>query len=189
MNLFVSLLTDFFIVFMLFILWAWDLPQGSRLNRLAFKFRWVVERLGLFHGWQLFSPDPKTDNYRLQFKLRLADDSIITIEPEYLRYPDVQRQPVRYRWTKIKSALLRADAISLRTSVCKYAAAEFMAQHAPEAQQSDKRPVEVQIVRWRQPIVPLESKETAGCQPYKQRIIYTQTISLASLVARCSMRD
>ena len=188
MNSIETLLTDCFIALMLFILWAWDLPQRSRLNRLAIKLKWPIERLGLFHSWQMFSPDPVTDNYRLQFKLRLADGSVVAIEPEYFRYPGMQRQHVRYRWTKIKISLLRTEAAPLRASMCKFVAAEFLAQFAAEARQPDKSPVEVQIVRWRQPIAPLEAKESAGREPYKRRIIYTQPIAHASVEKKYAER-
>lgn len=182
MNSIETLLINCFIVLMLFILWAWDLPERSLLNRLAMKLKRPIQRLGLSHGWQLFSPDPAIDNYRLQFKLRLADGSVVVIEPEYLRHPDVQRQAVRYRWTKLKNSLLRVEAGPLRASMCKYVAAEFLAQFAVEAQ-PDKSPVEVQIVRWRQRIAPFEAKGTERCEPYKRRIIYTQPIGPASLAA------
>jgi hypothetical protein len=173
MNSIETILTDCFIALMLFILWAWDLPERSLLNRLAVKSKWPIQRLGLVHGWRLFSPDPATDNYRLQFKLRLADGSVVAIEPEYFRFPEVQRQPVRYRWTKMKNTLLRAESAPLRASVCKYVAAEFQAQSANKAQQ----PVEVQLVRWRQCIAPFGAKEIESCEPYKRRIIYTQPIN------------
>jgi hypothetical protein len=176
------ILTDLFIALMLFILWAWDLPRQSLLNRLAMKLRWPIQRLGLFHGWQLFSPDPSIDNYRLQFKLNFADGSVVTIEPEYLRHPREQLQRVRYRWTKIKGSLLRVESGPLRASMCKYVAAEYLGQFAIEARH-DKCPVEVQIVRWRQRIGPLEAGDSASCEPYKFRIIHTQPISQAPRAA------
>lgn len=179
MNSIEAILINCFIGLMLFILWAWDLPQRSLLNRLVIKLRWPVQRLGLWHSWQMFSPDPLIDNCRLQFRIRLADGSVIAVEPEYLRYPEAQRHPVHQRWAKIKISLLRAENRPLRASMCKYVAAEFLAQFAAEAQQLDKRPVEVQIVRWRQRIVPLEAKEKARDEPYKPRIIYTQPIGPA----------
>src|SRR5262245_4129165 len=111
MNTIEAILIDCFIALMLFILWAWDLPPESRAHRLALKLRRPVLRLGLYHSWRLFSPDPKSDNYRLQFRLRLADGSVVAIEPDYLRYPGSQRQPVRYRWTKIKGSLLQPEAV------------------------------------------------------------------------------
>jgi hypothetical protein len=177
MNSIEALLIDCFIALMLFILWAWDLPEGSLLNRLVIKLRWPIQRLALVHGWKMFSPDPVSDNYRLQFRLRLNDGSIVTIEPEYFRFPEAQRQPVRYRWTKIKTSLQRAESAPLRASMCKYIAAEFLTQHP------DKKPVEVELVRWRQSIAPLEARETAMCEPYKRRIIYTQPISPVTLAA------
>jgi len=183
MNSIETLLIDCFIALMLFILWAWDLPRHSLLNRLAIKMRWPIQRLGLFHSWQMFSPDPALDNYRLQFMLRLADGSIVAIEPEYFLYPEAQRQHFRYRCSKIKRSLLRAEAGPLRASMCKYVAAEFLAQFPAETRQPDKSPVEVQLVRWRQPIVPFEARETTSREPYKRRIIYTQPISAAPPVA------
>jgi hypothetical protein len=178
-----TLLIDCFIGLMLFILWAWDLPPHSPLNRLVIKLKGPIQRLGLVHGWRLFSPDPATDNYRLQFVLRLADGSVVAIEPEYFRFPEVQHQPVLYRWTKIKITLLRVESAPLRASMCKYVAAEFLAQFAAVARTPDKRPVEVQLVRWRQSIPPLGAKATEGCEPYKRRVIYTQPISPAPLFA------
>lgn len=172
------ILIDCFIALMLFILWAWDLPRHSLLNRMVMRLRWPIQRLGLFHGWQLFSPDPSSDNYRLQFKLRLADGSVVAIEPEYLRHPREQLRPVLYRWTKIKGSLLRVEAGPLRASMCKFVAAEFLEQFAIE-ERDNKRPVEVQIVRWRQRICPLEAVNTAGYEPYKCRIIHTQPLSRA----------
>jgi hypothetical protein len=183
MNTLETLLINGFIALMLFFLWAWDLPPRSLLNRLVIKLKWPIQRLSLFHTWQMFSPDPVIDNYRLQFKLRLANGSVVAIEPEYFRYPAAQRQPVRYRWTKIKLTLLRVEAVPLRASMCKYVAADFLAQLAAEARQPDKMPVEVQIIRWRQRIVPLEAKATASGEPYKCRIIYTQPINPATRVA------
>ena len=182
MNSIETLLTDGFIALMLFILWAWDLPSDSLFNRLVIKLKWPIVRLGLFHRWQMFSPDPSIDNYRLQFKLRLADGSVVAIEPEYLRFPEAQRQLVPYRWTKIKTALLWPEADPLRASMCKYVAAEFLAQFPAEAQ-PEKSPVEVQMVRWRQRIAPLESIETASGEPYKRLIIFTQPIRPATLAA------
>ncbi|HEX5080617.1 MAG TPA: hypothetical protein VFY40_01130 [Blastocatellia bacterium] len=189
MNLIETPLVDCFIALMLFILWAWDLPQHSLLNRLALKLKWPIQRLGLFHSWRMFSPDPSIDNYRLQFKLRLADGSVVAVEPEYLRFPETQRQPVRYRWSKIKNSLLRAESVPLRASMCKYVAAEFLARFVAEAQRMDKRPVDAQIVRWRQRIVPLMAKETANCEPYRQRIIHTQPINMRLPVADTAERD
>lgn len=183
-----TLLINGFIALMLFILWAWDLPPESRMNRLAMKLRLPVQRLGLFHSWRLFSPDPKRDNYRLQFKLYLADGSVVAIEPEYLRYPCVQRQSVPYRWTKMKGALLQPDAVMLRTSVCKYVAAEYVAQLAPEARLRDKQPVKVEMVRWRQSIAPFGGGEEMACEPYKRRVIYTQMIHPAALTAQVTAR-
>jgi hypothetical protein len=176
-------LTNCFIGLMLFILWAWDLPERNLLNRLVLTLKWPIRRLGLGHGWQMFSPDPVIDNCRLQFKLRLADGSIVAIEPEYLRYPLAQRQHAHYRWAEIKIALVQAGSDSLRASMCKYIAAGFLAQFAAEEQRLNKCPVEVQLVRWRQRIAPLEAKETASRDLYKQRVIYTQPISPAPLVA------
>jgi hypothetical protein len=176
MNSIEPLLINCFIALMLFILWSWDLPEHSRLNRWAVKLQWPIERLGLFHSWRMFSPDPTLDNFRLQFQLRLADGSVVAIEPEYFRFPAAQQGPVCYRWTKIKLALLWLDSSPLRASVCKYVAAEFLAK----ARQPDKRPVEVQLVRWRQPIAPFAAKEASSPAPYKRRIIYTQPISPAT---------
>jgi hypothetical protein len=177
MNSIEAILIDCFIALMLFILWAWDLPERSLLNRLAIKLKWPIQRLGLVHSWRLFSPDPATDNYRLQFNLRLADGSVIAIEPEYFRFPEIQRQPVRYRWTKMKNNLLQAESAPLRASVCKYVAAEFQAQSA-------QQPMEVQLVRWRQSIAPFGAKEIESCEPYKRRIIYTQPINPAATTVR-----
>lgn len=177
------LVTDSFIVLMLFILWAWDLPERCLSNRLVMKLRWPIERLGLFHSWRLFSPDPSIDNYRLQFRIRLADGSVVTIEPEYLRYPGRQRQPVRYRWSKIKNSLLRAENLPLRASVCKYVAAEYLAQSAAEARAPYKSPVQVQLVRWRQPIAPWTAPASASDEPYRQKIIHTQLLTPGPVAA------
>lgn len=141
MNSIEPFLINCFIALMLFILWAWDLPERSWLNRLVIKLQWPIEWLGLFHSWRMFSPDPTLDNYRLQFRLRLADGAVVAIEPEYFRFPAAQRQPICYPWTKLKMSLLEMESGPLRTSVCKYIAAEF------RAQQPDKQPAEVQLVR------------------------------------------
>lgn len=169
-----TLLIDGFIALMLFILWSWDLPERNLLNRLVFKLKWPIQRLGLFHTWRLFSPNPSTSNYRLQFKLRLADGAVVALEPEYFRYPQQQRQPVSYRWKKLKRALLGDQALPLRISVCQYVAAEYATSAPP-----DQYPVEVQLVRWRQPILPLAAPATARCEPYKCRVLHTQPVNPA----------
>lgn len=188
MNSIETMLIDCFIALMLFILWSWDLPRRSLLNRLVIKLKWPIQRLGLFHGWQLFSPNPSTDNYRLQFRLLLADGSTVTIEPEYLRYPGAQRERVEYRWTKIKHSLLWVEAAPLRASMCKYVAAEFLTQFAAQAK-PDKNPVEVQLIRWRQSIAPMGARETASCEPYKRRLIYTQPIGPTPAATAASYVD
>ncbi len=171
MNFIETWLINGFIALMLFLLWAWDLPERSLLHRLAFKLRWLMLRLGLFHSWRLFSPDPPTDNCRLQFRLRLADGSLVAIEPAYFRNAPSLHPLVQYRWLKLKRALLRTGAEPLRASMCKYIAAAYTVAAPP-----DKRPVEVQLIRWRQPIIPLADKATAGCAPYKCRILHTQPL-------------
>lgn len=176
------MLINGFIALMLLILWAWDLPERSPLNRLMLKLRGPIQRLGLAHSWRMFGPNPAQDNYRLQFKLTLADGSVVLLEPEYLRAPCEQRQPVQYRWLKLKRSLLRPYATPLRASVCKYVAAAYLARLAVEAV-PDKRPVEVQLIRLRQPIALLAAKETASPEPYKRRAIHTQPLGPASLTA------
>ncbi|MEP7343270.1 MAG: hypothetical protein ABI977_36425 [Acidobacteriota bacterium] len=176
------LLINGFIALMLLILWAWDLPERGLLNRLVFKLRLPIQRLGLAHTWCMFAPNPAQDNYRLQFKLSLADGSIVLLEPEYFRAPREQLQPVQYRWLKLKRSLLRPNATPLRASVCKYVAAAYLARLAVEAA-PDKRPVEVQLIRLRQPIAPLAAKDTASPEPYKRGVIHTQTLGPATWTA------
>ena len=174
MNFIETWLINGFIALMLFILWAWDLPEQSRLRRLAYQLRWPILRLGLQHSWQLFSPDPPCDNYRLQFRLRLADGSLVAIEPDALRASSTQPPPVQYRWSKLKRTLLRTTADDpLRGSLCRYIAAEFQAAHP----QPEQRPLEVQLLRWRQPIAPLAAQGTVRVAPYKCRVMHTQPLS------------
>ncbi len=182
MDLIETLLINGFIALMLLILWAWDLPERSLLNRLLSKQRLLIQRLGLAHTWSMFGPDPAQDNYRLHFKLTLADGSVVLLEPEYFRAPCEQRRPVQYRWLKLKRSLLRHRAGPLRASVCQYVAATYLARLAAK-DVPDKRPIEVQLIRLRQPIAPFAAKETASPEPFKRQVLHTQPLSPASLTA------
>lgn len=188
MNTLGTLLINGFIALMLFILWAWDLPARSLLNRLVVKLRRPILWCGLWHGWQMFAPDPIIDNCRLQFEIRLADGSIVFVEPNYLRFPDARRRG-HYRWTEIKIALVQENGDPLRASMCKYVAAQFWAQFIDEATRAAKCPVEVRLVRFRQRIPPLEATGAESGAPYKRRTIYTQAITLALPPAISAQND
>jgi hypothetical protein len=67
--------SDALIVMWLFVAWCWNLPEDSPGKWLVRPLARVVSWLGLWHGWNMFAPNPIRSSRRLAVRVEYADGS------------------------------------------------------------------------------------------------------------------
>ncbi len=67
--------SDLFIVLFLFIAWFWNLPEDAPGKWLVRPLGKVVYWIGLWHGWNMFAPNPVRASRRLAVRVDYADGS------------------------------------------------------------------------------------------------------------------
>ena len=66
---------DGWIVLFLVIAWGWNLPEGYLLKRCVHPFARAIIYCGLWHGWNMFAPDPLRVNRCWEARLHFEDGS------------------------------------------------------------------------------------------------------------------
>lgn len=99
-----------FIALHLAAIWAWCLPDGFALRRaLTRPIAPYVVGVGLWQGWDMFSPNPRAVNIRVGAEVELADGAVLPYEFPQMDRLGFWRRYQKERFRKWANDNLRLD--------------------------------------------------------------------------------
>ncbi len=110
----------------LFIAFSWNLPDSCSLRRAVNCWRGPILYCGLWHGWNMFAPEPLMVNRRLSARIHLIDGSVVEWRAKNLATMKWWHAFLEVRDRKWQDNLMSDKMEYLRPSLTEYLAKQLL---------------------------------------------------------------
>lgn len=167
-----------FIVFLLFVIWCWNLPDDCLARKLIRPWKGFILYTGLWHGWNMFAPEPLFVNRRLTAIVYLKNNAVIEWRSE-----DVGRMSWWRAFLFVRERKMIDNLLSNQMAYLKPALADFLAR---QYRSQGFEVTRIELVQFRRVVPPPEKWRDVG--DFERKVIWTYTIEQsAALDSRPTM--
>lgn len=161
--------SDLAIVVYLFIAWCWNLPPDVPAKLLISPLSRFVSWMGLWHGWNMFAPNPIRSSRRLAVQVQYADGSRYEWRPPGSLPEGYWRSFVHSHFRKFASNVSAGKTKGLRWSL-----ADFGIRSLNRIVLDKSVPVHVAIVEEEWP-VSIGGSNPMSAEP-KRKVVFEQQL-------------
>ncbi|MBM4003604.1 MAG: hypothetical protein FJ295_10000 [Planctomycetes bacterium] len=158
---------DLFVAAYLLAAWAWNLPDSYLLKRAIAPWRSAILYLGLWHGWNMFAPEPLMVNRRWEAWLSFADGSQAIWRPPHCSELGWFAAFLEVRDRKFLDNLAQESMRFLRPAFCEYLARAFSSWQ--------RQVTGVELALYQQPVAPPNGAPTS--QPWERKTLWVLDVS------------
>jgi hypothetical protein len=159
---------DLFLAAYLLVAWAWNLPDGYLLKRAIAPLRSVILYLGLWHGWNMFAPEPLMVNRRWEAWLSFDDGGQAIWRPPHCGELGWFAAFLEVRDRKFLDNLAQESMRFLRPAFCEFLARAFSRR--------ERQVVRVELVLHQQLVAP--PKGPATRRPWERKSLLVMEFGL-----------